>query len=239
MPTALRALVFVSGEALSDHVLSRVVPHLPTDALGIGADSGVDHARRLRLPIHVAVGDFDSVSVEGLDAVVAAGAVVERHRPDKDATDLELALDAALERGVEHVTVVGGSGGRLDQVLANLLVIASPKYATMRVDAWYGEAFVSVTRDAVHLVAERGRRTSLLAVHGPAGGVTTRGLRYPLRRETLHAGSTRGLSNELVDDAADVTLTDGTLLTVQDSPSSSPLLERLPDRSDPEHRPED
>jgi thiamine pyrophosphokinase len=55
---------------------------------------------------------------------------------------------------------------------------------------------------------------SLLPVGGPAAGVRTVGLRYPLRRETLYPGSTRGVSNELVLDTATVALDEGALLAV-------------------------
>jgi thiamine pyrophosphokinase len=56
---------------------------------------------------------------------------------------------------------------------------------------------------------------SLLAVHGPAAGVSTTGMAYPLWGETLHPGSTRGVSNELVTAAASVTVGRGVVLAVQ------------------------
>ncbi|MET0903755.1 MAG: hypothetical protein ABWZ52_10990, partial [Acidimicrobiales bacterium] len=56
---------------------------------------------------------------------------------------------------------------------------------------------------------------TLLPVHGPARAVTTTGLLYPLDAEDLHAGSTRGVSNELVHDPATVALTEGVLVAIQ------------------------
>ena len=87
-----RAVVIVAG----GHPLGGLHPELPAGAFVIAADGGVDRALALGLHVDLAVGDFDSVTPAGLAAVRAAGARVERHPPTKDATDLELALDAAL-----------------------------------------------------------------------------------------------------------------------------------------------
>ena len=72
-----------------------------------------------------------------------------------------------------------------------------------------------MVRDEVHLSGPIGALCTLLAVHGPAHGVTTAGLRYPLHDATLLPGSTRGVSNELVVPTAQVSITDGTLVVVQ------------------------
>src|SRR5690349_19765065 len=83
---------------------------LPEDAHVFAADSGVDLALALGLHVDRAIGDFDSVSAAGLAAVEAAGAVVERHPAAKDATDLELALDAAVALEPARIVVVGSAG---------------------------------------------------------------------------------------------------------------------------------
>lgn len=43
----------------------------------------------------------------------------------------------------------------------------------------------------------------------------TRGLRFPLHGETLAPGSTRGVSNEMEDHRAEVSLDAGVILAVQ------------------------
>jgi thiamine pyrophosphokinase len=140
---------------------------------------------------------------------------VVRHPAAKDATDLELALDAALALGPTRVHVLGGHGGRLDHLLANALLLAAPAYAAVAVTAQMGAARITVVRDEALLRGPLGDVVSLLALNGPATGVTTRGLLYPLDRDDLHPGSTRGVSNELVDDDATVTVDGGVLVVVQ------------------------
>src|SRR4249919_533273 len=82
----------------------------------IAADSGADHARALGVPVDLAVGDFDSISAEGLGALERAGVRLEHHPSQKDATDLELALAAALALQPRRVVVLGGVHGRLDHL---------------------------------------------------------------------------------------------------------------------------
>lgn len=188
---------------------------LPADAFVIAADSGVEQAAALGHPVDLAVGDFDSVSAAALDAVAATGARIERHPEAKDATDLELGLVAAAAEGATRVTVVGGHGGRVDHFLANVLVLASPAFAGMQVEALVGPARLVVVNDRAELHGEPGDLVTLLPIGGPAVGVRTTGLLYPLEGDQLEPGTTRGVSNELAAPVATVTLDAGTVLAVQ------------------------
>jgi thiamine pyrophosphokinase len=184
----------------------------------IAADSGLDHARALGVSVDLVVGDLDSVDPATLDAAVATGTEVERHPAAKDATDLELALDAAVDRGATALHVIGVAGGRLDHFLGNVLLLASPRYAHVRVDARVGDAYVTVVHEHVELAGTPGGLCTLLPLGGPAVGVRTDGLRFPLRHETLSPGTTRGVSNEFVGTSASVSLEDGVLLAVVPAP---------------------
>ena len=191
------------------------LPALPDDAIVVAADSGVDRAEALGLRVDVAVGDFDSVTHGGLDRAERLGAKVERHPEAKDATDLELALDVARSLGPRRVVVLGGHGGRLDHLLANALLLAQPALVDVDVVAQMGAARVTVVWRRAELHGRAGDLVTLLPLHGPAEGVVTEGLLYPLRDEDLPPGSTRGVSNELVATTAVVTVRAGTLLAVQ------------------------
>jgi thiamine pyrophosphokinase len=182
----------------------------------VAADSGVDTALALGLHVDVVVGDLDSVTAEGLRAAADAGARVVRHPVAKDATDLALALHEALALDPDRIVVVGGSGGRLDHLLAGALALADPAFAGVEVRAHLGPA-------TIHVVHGPGSRTldgdvgdllTLVPVGGRAEGVRTTGLRYPLRDEPLEPASTRGVSNVVESRPATVTLTAGVLLAV-------------------------
>ena len=210
-PDAARlALVFAGGDRPSRAALD----DLPTADVVVAADSGVEHALALGFHVDLVVGDLDSVGAAALDEAVSAGAAVERHPVDKDATDLELALEAVRALAVDEVAVVGAGGGRLDHFLANALLLASPDFADLRITARIGPADVAVVRDRVALRGTVGDYCSLLAVGGPATAVRTHELRFPLDGETLFPGSTRGVSNQLTASIAGVELGTGVLLAV-------------------------
>ncbi len=204
-------IVVTGGDPVGPHE----VGPLPDGALVVAADSGVGIAQRLGLRVDVAVGDFDSVEPTDLERAIGLGASVERHPEAKDATDLELALEVALTHHPDRIVVIGGHGGRLDHLLANALLLASPRTAAVDVVAHLPPATITVVRRRAEVRGRPGDLVSLLPVHGPARAVRTSGLLYPLSDEDLDEGSTRGVSNELTQEVAAVTLAAGVLLAVQ------------------------
>ena len=194
---------------------------LPRGAFVIAADSGLEHAAALGVSVDVLVGDLDSAAPDAVRAAEIAGVRVERYPADKEATDLELALEHALGLGASRVTVVSGGGGsRLDHHLAELVLLAAERFAPLHIDARIGAARAIAIHAAepVALAGEPGAVLTLLALGGPASGVTTTGLRWPLRAETLQPGSTRGVSNEIVSGPVRVEIAGGSLLAVGPGP---------------------
>jgi thiamine pyrophosphokinase len=188
---------------------------VPSEAMVIAADGGAELARELGLQVDLAVGDFDSIS----EVALAWVARIERYPVSKEATDLELALGAALALGPERIFVLGGAGGRLDHLLGELLLLAGDAFAGVRVDAQLGAAAVHVVRRERLLAGEPGELISLFPVHGPAGGVVTEGLVYPLHGETLAPGTSRGLSNVFGAREARISVARGVLLAIRPSGS--------------------
>lgn len=212
MANATKTTIVLAG---GDPASPALADRLPAGAFVIAADSGLHNAAGLGLTVDLLVGDLDSADADAVSTAEAAGTRVDRHPVAKAHTDLELALDAALQRGAERITVVGGHGGRLDHHLANALLLASERFADIDVDAFMGAAHLHVVRREVTVTGVRGELVSLLPIHGRAEGVSTEGLLYPLRDESLLAGSTRGVSNELVAGQAVVRVTSGVVLVVQ------------------------
>jgi thiamine pyrophosphokinase len=188
---------------------------IPVGAPVIAADEGLEHAIALGLDVTVGVGDFDSASPETVAAAEAAGVRIERHPEEKDATDLELALDVAVSMSPERILVLASSGGRLDHALSGMLVLASDKYAGSHVDALVGDSRLHVVRGERVLEGEPGELVTLLAVNGPAEGVRTEGLAYPLAGDGLEPGSSRGVSNLFAEKRARVTVERGVLLAIR------------------------
>lgn len=181
----------------------------------IAADAGAEAALALGLHVDIAVGDFDSLSPDALERLEQDGARIERHPAAKDATDLELALDEAVALAPTRVLVVGGSAGRLDHLLGILVLLGARKYAGAEVDARLGAATVHVLRGERTIAGTPGETVSLFALHGPAVGVRTGGLVYPLAGETLDAGTSRGCSNAFAEATATIAVESGVVLAVR------------------------
>lgn len=208
------AIVLAGGDPVEPKLRSR----LPSAAVVIAADSGLHQAEPLGLHVDYVVGDLDSADADAVERARAAGAIVERHPAEKDATDLELAFDVARDRGAQAITVFGGAGGRLDHFLANVSVLASVRFADLEIDAYVGAAYVAVLqggRPPHPITGPAGSLVTLLPVGGDASGITTTGLQYPLHGATLRPGTSRGVSNVLVAATATVGLEQGTLLMIQ------------------------
>lgn len=201
-------LIFTGGDETPPRV---PIPH---HAWAIAADSGLHLAQRLGVSVDLIVGDLDSVREEALDAATASGAIVERHDPDKDASDLELALEAARRRGGSRVVVVGGAGGdRLDHLLATAELLGSDRYADLEIEWRSGRSRAIVTRGSVSLDGDPGDLLSIVPVGGPIT-LSVEGVRWPLDASHIEHGSTRTLSNEIAHPPAVVTVTDGTAFVV-------------------------
>lgn len=216
---AVSAVIVVAGGG--PPVLGASV--LPADAPVVAADSGVDTALALGLRVDVVVGDLDSATPAGLAAAEAAGARIVRHPVAKDATDLALAIEEAiglLDGGTGELIVLGGDGGRLDHLLAGALALADPAWAGPSVRAHLGPATVHVLHGpaAREVGGAVGDLLTLVPVGGPATGVRTGGLAFPLHGEVLAPGTTRGVSNVIEVVPATVALDAGTLLAVLPGP---------------------
>jgi len=205
-------IVVVAG---GEPVAPSLVAALPGRATVVAADGGVDLARRLGWAVDVAVGDFDSISAGARGDLDADGVDVRWHPTDKDATDLELALDVADEvapdGAVCRVLVLGLEGGRPDHALANLLVASAPRFDRLDVELVLAQGRAWVVRDVLAGELTAGELLSLVPVHGPAT-VSASGLQWPLDRTTLPAGTTRGVSNVAVGGPIRVTVHEGTVL---------------------------
>ena len=138
-----------------------------------------------------------------------------RHPAAKDETDLELALLLARRRYPDAETIIfGGFGGRLDQTLANVLLLAHPQLLGHPVRFVEGRETAWLVRDWTAMDGRPGDAVSLIPLGGPARLVATTGLRWPLRDEILEFGPARGISNEMTAGRATVELASGFLLCI-------------------------
>ncbi|MFZ4518574.1 MAG: thiamine diphosphokinase [Microthrixaceae bacterium] len=186
----------------------------PTGLRVVAADSGLHLAEALGVVPDVVVGDMDSVTGGALERVAAAGARIERHPEDKDRTDLELALAVAAAEAPERIVVIASADGRLDHLLGVVAAVTTPALAPVEVTAWVGPHRVLPVHSRRTVSGVPGALVSLLAVGGPARGVSTTGLHWPLEREDLDPFAGRSLSNRFAGAAATVEVAAGALVVI-------------------------
>jgi thiamine pyrophosphokinase len=186
----------------------------------IAADLGARHARAWGWPVHLLIGDLDSLDGAEVERLRDAGVPVETAPVAKDETDLELALERALAADPASIVIAASLGGRIDHLLANVLLLMRQDLRGRDIVLADGPETVRVLRGleqeeqvaALEIHGTPGDLVSLLPLGGDVAGVSTDGLLYPLDAETLYAGSGRGVSNVLLDSVARVMLRRGLLL---------------------------
>lgn len=206
-----RIIIFANGE-LPDLEKARLLLHSGDHILC--ADGGIRHAFALGIQPDLVVGDMDSISKERWQKLQKDGIPIELYPRDKNETDLELALQRALELQPERILIVGALGGRLDQTIANIAVLrdTNPASAEIRLDDGVEEVFFCRGQAEIH--GSREDIVSLIPWAGPVPDIQTHGLKWPLHHETLYPEKTRGISNEMLGDTASVSIGSGLLLIV-------------------------
>ena len=226
MVPRLHAIVLADGEASTRAVLDDAWPGWSDGAaLVVAADGGVRHAAAFGLKVDLWVGDGDSTDAAALERLAAAGVAIDRAAVDKDESDTELALLAAVEAGADLVTILGGLGGaRIDHAIANVALLQHPAlvgrdarlydHAGARLSLLVGPDHRGLP-GARELTGRVGDLVSLIPLGESAHDVTTEGLRYPLDGDTLLVGLARGLSNVRLAPTARVAVGTGRILVIE------------------------
>ena len=206
-----RIIIFANG-VLPDPDSVRSI--LRSDDLIICADGGTRHALALGLHPNLIIGDMDSVEKDQLRESSEAGAEIELYPRGKDETDLELAIAKAVELNSNELIIVAALGGRIDHTLANIALLADPRLESLNVRLDDGVDEIFLCRSQVQVRGSRGDIVSLIPWGGAVSGVQTNNLKWPLEKETLYPDKTRGISNEMLSDAASVQIESGLLLVI-------------------------
>jgi thiamine pyrophosphokinase len=214
-----RIIIFANGE-LPD--LNKARALIQSNDYIICADGGTRHALALAIKPNLIVGDMDSTETEQLQSLIDEQVLLEQFPHDKNETDLELAINRAVELNPEQITIIAALGGRLDQTLANITLLTDARLASLRRDS--GQAFhvrlddgveeICLCREQAEIQGKPGDIVSLIPWQGAVTKVETKNLKWALRKETLYPDKTRGISNEMISNNASVSIGSGLLLVV-------------------------
>ena len=206
-----KAFIFVNGLLRVPQVIKSLIQ--PGDLI-IAADGGGMHLAALGIIPHYVIGDMDSISPELLSYFEASGSQALKYPSEKNETDLELAINLALEKGATQLCIAAALGGRLDQTLGNIGLLNMERFSDIEVSLEDGVEKVGLIRDHLIIKGEVGDTISLIPWGDAVPGVTTTGLKYPLFHETLYPEKTRGISNVLSLSEAMISIDSGRLLCI-------------------------
>lgn len=184
----------------------------------MAADSGMDFLYRNHLTPDIIVGDFDSVDHDSLDFFREDGRIEFcKLNPQKDDTDTEYAIRDALSRGVLQLTILGGTGSRLDHVLGNisLLGIGLENHAEIELVDEHNRIRMIDKPISIRKDEQFGRYVSLIPYSATVEHVTLTGFKYPLADYTMGGFNSLGISNEITDDVAHIEFRGGILLVIE------------------------
>lgn len=209
----MRAFIFANG--VFNYISESVLPIGPEDLI-IAVDGGTLNCQTAGVTPHVVIGDMDSLPITVQEALKLNGVFFLSHPKDKDQTDLDLGLEYAINNGASLIILVALLGGRLDQTLANLLLLTRPE--------WRPAQLVMVNEQEIAYLVREGESmsvfgnthdiVSLIPLTPNVTDITTQGLRWNLTNATLNLGTTLSISNELADTTANIQIGTGQLMVI-------------------------
>ncbi|MBN1991196.1 MAG: thiamine diphosphokinase [Anaerolineae bacterium] len=208
-----RIVIFANGILNRPDLLR---PRLrPTDRI-FCADGGTQHALALGLTPHAIIGDLDSLPPELVSRMEAEGVAIHRHPARKDQTDLELAFELAMAQQPDEILLLTALGGRLDQMLANILLLTRPEYAAAQLALADGPYWATLvrSRQSLTISGRPGDTLSLIPLTPLVSRVTLTGVTWPLEKASLSLGSTFTISNALAAPQAALQIGEGLVLVV-------------------------
>ena len=199
----MKAFIYTGGAVRIDGITE----HPKSDDLRIAADSGYLTAKALGDRIDIAVGDFDSMSAD----MIPDGVEQLRVPAEKDVTDTQLAVEAALNRGADQLVIIGGMSGRLDHTLSNLFILEDLADADVYAIMTDGQSRVRFVRSGSALIGRSGFRYLSIIAADPK----VEGCRYPLKNATLSRRCQYAVSNEITGNCALISVKKGGIFIIE------------------------
>ncbi len=210
-------ILIVSGGSIEDEFAKEWMKQYQPDYI-IVADSGMEFMKRIGMLPNMIIGDFDSVNQETLAFFKEKqGIVWKQLNPVKDDTDTEFAIRQAIALGTEEITILGGTGTRLDHVLGNISLLGIGLEESVGIQLVDSHNRIRMIKKGIRLEKAKqfGNMVSLVPYYGEVKGLNLKGFQYPLQDFTMGGFSSLGISNEIVDEVAEIFFEEGILLVIE------------------------
>ncbi|SDM02588.1 thiamine diphosphokinase [Bacillus sp. OK048] len=202
-----------------DELLPNLNEYKGESDIWVGVDRGVYTLIKKKITPMIAFGDFDSVTEEELTIIEEHVMEMKRFKPEKNETDMELALNWAVEQKPELIRIFGATGGRLDHLLANVQLMFKPLVEAANVNIFLidKQNILSLKGPGSYKINKRldKKYISFIPLTLEVKGLTLDGFKYPLNNRHIYIGSTLCISNELISDNGTFSFSEGILLVIR------------------------
>ena len=183
----------------------------------IAADRGLVYADRLNCRVDYILGDYDSVDTAILEKYREEKVEVTTFPCEKDFTDTHLALETAIKKGAGRITILGGTGTRLDHTLAN---IENMKMALNAGIPCYminenNKIYLIDKKVIIKKSGQYGKFISLIPLTETVRSITLTGFYYPLDKYEMKQGASIGISNEITGEEGMIEFEEGILIVFE------------------------
>ena len=199
-----RCVIVAAGEIPDEQILKTNIFY---DDFVIAADAGYTKLKAAEIEPQLIVGDFDSSDVPENDIETVTLS------PVKDYTDTEFAVAQAVERGYNEILILGGTGGRIDHTFANIAVITRYKKQGVNITLIDSNHRIFALSDETKSIIKGNYYVSVFAAGGECK-VKLEGFYYNNDELVLQPDSSIGVSNEIVENTAKITVLSGIALVV-------------------------
>lgn len=175
----------------------------------ICADGGLEKVKNLGLVPNIILGDFDSVDKTLLEYYKSLNIETVAFPPEKDYTDMELAISHTVEMGFKDIILAGATGTRLDHTVANMLLIEKYHRTDVNIKIIDNNNFIQLVTDAMTIPYKKNHYVSLIPLSENIEGLYLKGFKYPLDNVNVERGSTLCVSNEITEDVGVIRLCKG------------------------------
>ena len=209
--------IIISGGTLQEDFVLETLENIQADYV-IGVDRGLEFLHKHQLmPTHI-VGDFDSINPQVITFYETETEVpIRRFRPEKDASDTEIAVHLSIELGVQELWILGGIGTRIDHVMANIQVLKVAHDSGAK--AYLLDAYnrISLAEKEVYLYKKErfGDYFSVFPFGGVVEDISIEGAKYPLAHFRLCPNSSMCVSNEMKEDEVKIMFPEGMIILME------------------------
>lgn len=184
----------------------------------VAVDSGLNLFYQAGIEPDIVVGDFDSVGADVLEFYREKEHVeICMLDPEKDDTDTEYSIREAIRRGANKITLIGGTGTRIDHLLGNINLLGIGLEEEVSIELVDPHNRIRMVNQSIEITKKEqfGKYLSIVPHSDKVTGVTLEGVKYPLSNYTMGGYNSLGISNEIVDEVAKISFDEGILLVIE------------------------